>query len=402
MELSRWAPPALALTHLLTLGFLGNAMLGSLIQIAAVTAAVPFARPRRLLALVWLPWQLGVALLAAGLAHQSPALLTAAGLTLAWAGGGFVLETGAALWRSAARDATTRGLRLALVGLVVTIVLGLLLAGFLGGHWPLPFLTVLSLHVGWGGVGWGGVLLMGVAFTVVPMFQLTPAYPTGLARWSLPLLFGLLAGWSVLVWFDTAAGWRNSLLLGPLLLLVGATLNLQRRSRRKPDLTRRFWLTASASLLAAILLTGVRPWLPASLLDPVDLLLGILWLFGGLGHAVAGMLFKILPFLIWLHWQRFNPRRRKLPSMKDLAPDADVVRTLWLWRAALAAMVGGGWWPGGWRVAGVLVALAAGRLAWQAAEMMRTYRRWKAVLQSEPGSTPAGGGLPGMPPPRGA
>ncbi len=381
--LNRWDPAVLALTHLMTIGFMGNAMLGSLIQLAAVTAAVPFAKPGRLLALVWLPWQLGCGFLVAGLASMSPVWLIPAGLMLGLAAAAFILETGYALWRSAARDATTRGLRLAVVGLAVTVILGLLLAGLLAGYWTVPFKVVLDLHVGWGSVGWSGTLLLGVAFTVVPMFQLTPAYPVRLARFSLPLLALLLVGWSALTWTEVMPLWRNWLLVGPVLLLGGTTLNLQRKSRRKPDLTRRFWLTAMGALLAAALLTGLRPWLPDSLLDQVDLLVGILWFFGGLGHAIAGMLFKIVPFLIWLHWQRLNPRRRKLPSMKDLAPDDAVTLTLWLWRAALAATLAGGFWPWGWQLAGALLMAAAGRLTWQLAGMIYKYRQFRRQLQAE-------------------
>ena len=40
----RWAPPAVALVHVFTLGVLGNAMLGSLLQFLPVAAATPLAK----------------------------------------------------------------------------------------------------------------------------------------------------------------------------------------------------------------------------------------------------------------------------------------------------------------------------------------------------------------------
>src|SRR5690554_4839484 len=39
---SRWAPATLALTHLFTLGILGSAMLGAMMQILPVACNVPF------------------------------------------------------------------------------------------------------------------------------------------------------------------------------------------------------------------------------------------------------------------------------------------------------------------------------------------------------------------------
>ena len=44
---SRWSPTTLALTHLMTLGFLGMAMLGALIQILPVVAGVAVAGTAR-------------------------------------------------------------------------------------------------------------------------------------------------------------------------------------------------------------------------------------------------------------------------------------------------------------------------------------------------------------------
>ena len=88
---------------------------------------------------------------------------------------------------------TARAMRLAALMLAATVLLGLaLLSNHAFGWWLQARETLADLHLTWGLLGWVGILVVGVAYQVVPMFQLTPAYPARLTRWLAPLLFGLL------------------------------------------------------------------------------------------------------------------------------------------------------------------------------------------------------------------
>src|SRR5690606_6291983 len=95
---SRWTPAALALTHLFTLGVLGSAMLGAVMQILPVACNVPFPRAARVATGTHAALTLGTLCLAGGFLHPRPwAFLAAAGLL----GAAFVLFIGAAglaLW----------------------------------------------------------------------------------------------------------------------------------------------------------------------------------------------------------------------------------------------------------------------------------------------------------------
>src|SRR5699024_6037011 len=66
--------------------------------------------------------------------------------------------------------------RLSLVSLLVTIVLGATLAGSMAMALPLPRMLT-DLHAGWGLLGWVGLLIVGISFQVIPMFQVTERYP---------------------------------------------------------------------------------------------------------------------------------------------------------------------------------------------------------------------------------
>ncbi len=66
MFASRWMPSVLAATHMLTLGFMMEVMLGALIQMLPVVAGANLAKPLLLARIVHGGLTLGVLLLAAG------------------------------------------------------------------------------------------------------------------------------------------------------------------------------------------------------------------------------------------------------------------------------------------------------------------------------------------------
>lgn len=215
--LSRWTPATLAATHLLTLGFLAMCMIGALTQMLPVLAGAILGQPRAVAWLTHLPLTLGTLLLAGGLLFGArPALLAALPL-LAWALLGFAATAGLALRHSLAGSPTTAAMKLALVALAVTALLGVLLDLVLSGRATLPLPRLTDLHAAWGLLGWIGLLTFGVAFQVVPMFQLTQAYPSALHRLLAPALLAALLAWSGGHWLGLEA-----LRWGGLLGLAGA------------------------------------------------------------------------------------------------------------------------------------------------------------------------------------
>ena len=64
---SRWTPALLALTHLVTLGFLSMTMIGALMQMLPVVADSSMPQPRLVAWMVHIPLVAGTAMLASGL-----------------------------------------------------------------------------------------------------------------------------------------------------------------------------------------------------------------------------------------------------------------------------------------------------------------------------------------------
>jgi hypothetical protein len=328
---SSWDGAALAMLHLGTLGFLLSVMLGALYQMTPVLAGAP------------VPWVrlahgvhgllvLGVALLTWGMSAYSPPGFALAGGALLLAALGFLAPIAVALARAPARTGTVAAMRLSIVALALVVALG----GYLAYHRAGPGYTAdwVQLRHGHGAlglVGWVGGLITGVSWQVIPMFYLTPAFPSWSQRAVLgALLVTVLAVPVVLVVHATdlaiglatlpgaAAVW----LLAPLL-----TLSLiARRRRKRPDASLAYW-RGGLACAPAVLATGA-----IMMLWPDDRHTAILfaWLaiWGWAGLIVHGMLMRIVPFLVWFHRFAALVGQTAVPSMRELVPEPRARRGL--------------------------------------------------------------------------
>jgi len=365
-------PATLALTHLLTLGFLGMVMLGALSQMLAVVAGAPLPQVRRVAWVSHLGLLLGTPLLALGLYGGQAALLMAGSSLLGLGLLVFLGAVGVALMRVQPTD-TTQAMRLAALALGITLLLGMGLANWLSGYWtPKAPLDWLASHVLWGLGGWVGVLVMGSAWQVVPMLQLTPSYPPRLTRWSWRgMLVALpLASLAAQPW--RAAGQTMVALV--LIVFAVTTLRLQSlRKRKLADVTLDFWRIGMVCLIAAALLAMIQT--RRALPDAWVLLAGLLFLLGFAVSVVTGMLYKIVPFLAWFHLQARLGFKPGQPSMRDYLPEARARGQLRLHLAALLCLLAAPFLPLLAIPGGLLLAASAAWLGWNLWQVLRLYRQ---------------------------
>lgn len=383
---SRWTPAALAATHLLTVGFMLQVMLGALIQVLPVVAGAALARPLWVARVVHPAINLGALALAGGFLWSAPGWLHAAGTLLALALLVFVVAAGSALFRVPSTSPSIRGIKLSLAGLAVVGGSGLFMLLALAGGWSLPLLALADLHAAWGLAGWAGMLLAAVAYVVVPMFQLTPGYAARPA-WGFPVfLFAVLLAWSAALAFD--ADWPAR--LGRLLLAAGGaafavqTLRLQAKRRRaRPDTTFRYWQFGLYGALLALAILAAGALVPALADDPRwTPAFGLVLLLGAFVPLIVGMLAKIVPFLLWLDLQNHGLVGKALPPMNKLLPEAPMQRQFQVFVAAaglaLLAVLLPDWLS---RPAGVLLIAAA---VWLAVNLLQASWRHGRQLQQAP------------------
>lgn len=386
---SRWTPSALALTHLLVAGFMLQAMCGALLQFVPVAAGGNVAHPRRLAAVTHPLLIIATMLLASAFVFAMAILFVAAAVMFVLAIGLYVAVVGYALLMTPAQGATLQALRLAVIGLAVTVGLGAALALALGYGRNWPLVEVTNVHAAWGLGGWALTLLMGVSYHVVPMFQLTPPYPLRLAS-SLPLtMFILLALWSWQI-VGEPAGWQTTALLGAILLAAvyaATTLFLQARRRRKlTDPTLLFFRGAMVSALLFAASSIVLAFDADMAGDPrAAIWLGMLAIPGVFVSAITGMFYKIVPFLNWLHLQRIGGVGVPPPNMRDMIPEPAMKGQMRLHFLALSALLLAVPLPLLTRPAGLLFAASCFWLGVNLARALHLYLRSRRRLTVAPG-----------------
>lgn len=339
--ITAWSIKTVALVHMVTLGWLAMIMMGAFYQMVPVLVGghVPGIRLTRL---NFYFLTLGISSLIIGLNFWLPIFLIIAVILLAIGITNFVSQLSIALFRMKANRPVVFALRLSILFLALTAILGILMIGSMYGWWRLGVdRSILKyLHITYGLIGWVGFLLMGVAFHVIPMFYLTEAFPDRRANLIIVLELIGIGSLSIGFIFQVPPLWLilNSIpvFLGFLVFISQIIILLKRRQRKNVDTTLRFWRLGLLCLPLALIS------LPISLfrMDEVfTYLFAMLFLVGFASAITNGMLYKIIPFLIWLH--RFSSLVGKVetPTMKEILPDPPAHRQFYLFSGALVLLL---------------------------------------------------------------
>ncbi|WP_298630243.1 hypothetical protein [uncultured Thermus sp.] len=294
-------PWGLALAHLFLLGFGVGVLLGAMHQLLPVVLEAPLYRPEWGYPVMAL-WGLGTALLAWGFA-QAPSLVPAGGALVLLALFLFAYHAYLTFRQAPRWNRVATALAWVVFYLILTPLLGLLQA--LSQRYGFYDPERLAWHLL---AGLGGVFLLsilGVGYKLVSMFTLTHGVDErilGHFLWAANL--GLLG---------LAMGER----LGYLLLLLAYALALydtwrilRNRMKKALDIGVRHYLLGLFFLGLALLAL------------PFDPVWAALWFaLGFVGLVVTGMLYKILPFLVWTH--RYAPKagKEKVPMLKEMLPE---------------------------------------------------------------------------------
>jgi hypothetical protein len=340
-------PRLLALTHVVSLGWITLAIMGASYQM------IPVAIERRLWSERLATWQLGA--MAGGIAGMVGHFWTGRWTGLAWAAMlvaagalSHVINVALSLRGLPRWSFTARGLALGLAGLTLTVAFGMTLAATHGHDvFPGGILSAVHAHFHLALLGWITPMILGVAARVYPMFLLAPE-PGKLG--GRVQLWGLGLGVPTVV-----AGF----LLGQVLLLVEGVIAVAvalavhvawvvsfARHRKRPalDWGLRFVLTGTACVapatglgLVVLLHPGGAPRLAISY--------AVVALGGWVSLTIVGMMLKIVPFLVWYRVYAARAGREPVPMVAQLTwPAAE--------RLAYGLLTGG--------TAGLALAIAAG------------------------------------------
>jgi hypothetical protein len=202
-------------------------------------------------------------------------------------------------------------------------------------------ISAMHAHAHLGALGCFTMLIVGVSYKLIPMFTLSEVQSPTRAISSVALLNIGLAGSFVTILLRSPWKLAFTLLLVTALGLYGWELVaiLRRRKRRVLDWGIRYFLTAVALLLPLSVLAVVLSWpgLPLNLLTgQLENLYGFLGFIGVISFAIIGMLYKIIPFLVWFKSYSRQIGRAQVPALAEMYSSRWQAVGYWAYLAGLA------------------------------------------------------------------
>lgn len=235
----------------------------------------------------------------------------------------------------------------ALFWLLATMLLGLFVAA--SKTWPLNYFSAVAqmhAHAHLGVLGLFVMVTVGVSYKLVPMFTLSDLQSPRRAWTSVILLNAGLAGAAPAILLESS--WKLVfglvIVLGLVFYGVELLAIVRHRQRRALDWGVRYFLTAMALLVPAAGCGLVLGWpgLPLTqFTGQLENVYGFLALLGVITFAILGMLYKIVPFLVWYAVYSKQIGRSKVPSLGDLYSTRVQVGGYVLWLAGLAGVSAG-------------------------------------------------------------
>ena len=330
---SRWHSNSLALTHLLTIGFMLMVMIGALYQFIPVMMGQLIPASKIIAPLVHVGLFIGSLTLCFAFLSQERILYQ---LALAFLASAIILFAASLLPLLIARlknHLMVFLLRILFTVLVVTIGLGLyLLFAYSFPELQINYRLYTDTHALWGLTGWTVLLIMAVSSQIIPMFYVTPEFSiTYLKSLSLLIVLSL----SFILFLNT--GLINSVPLVDELISIVLSIELmffaiytirliRQRKRKLPDATINFFYLSLISMIVTIVIW----WLYIKvlllryefLMPQFELIIAILLIYGLAISAMMGMLQKIVPFLIYLNLQQLSMKHpgsiTLVPNMKKI------------------------------------------------------------------------------------
>jgi Cytochrome C and Quinol oxidase polypeptide I len=202
-------------------------------------------------------------------------------------------------------------------------------------------ISAMHAHAHLGAIGVFLMLMVGISYKLVPMFTLSEVRSQRRAHASILLLNAGLAGafFAVLLRSPFKPLFAVVVIAGFVVYAFEMAAILRARKRRPLDWGMKGFLTAMALLgpLSVLALLISWPSLPlTALTGQLENLYGFLALLGVISFGIIGMLYKIIPFLVWYRSYSRLIGRSKVPALAELYSAPLQAAGFWTYLAGLA------------------------------------------------------------------
>lgn len=333
----------IAITHLFALGWLGSIVMGAMYQLVPVALETKLFSEKLAkiqfafhvagfwgMVLAFRAWNMNIL--------GGFGVLVGIGVCL------FIYNIGRTLLRVPKWNVVAVSVASAIGWILLTIIVGLLIAAAKAGHANFMFrfnpIGTMHAHAHLGALGFFTMLIVGVSYKLIPMFTLSEMQSSRRAMTSVILLNFGIAGSFVSLLLQANLKPLFALTVITALVIYGweMTKIVRARKRRVIDWGVKYFLTAIAllgplSVLAFILSLPHLPLNPFT--GQLEDAYGFVGFGGVVSFAVIGMLYKIIPFLVWFGTYSKYIGRAQVPALAEMYSSRLQMLGYWIFLMAL-------------------------------------------------------------------
>ncbi len=298
--MGRYAVDSIVIAHALTIGFLGFIMLGALTQMLPVLVGAKMPKVDFVSKYSYVLLTVGLLSMIVGMLGESAPLTSLAAFGL---GGGFlmmILSMALALKDVTNFTPTVKAISTSLVFATLIVLMGLfLLYSYATNDINELHMIVANVHSVWAVFGFAGVLIIGVAFQVLPMFYVAPKFKSFCKKRVVWLISSGLILWLLASVFKEDYALFAKFWIAMFFWAFATTVWLKLNKRKRPvsDVTVWYWRAASVFLTLGSFLWIFDEFFKHEYVVMVGILIG----GGFIMSIMIGMLYKVVPFLVWFH-----------------------------------------------------------------------------------------------------
>ena len=298
--MNRYSMDAIITTHAITIGLFSFIMLGSLTQMLPVLAGAKIHRVKPVTLISYVLLTSGLLSMILGLKLDIKYLLNYSYIAL---GSGFLIMISAitySLKDVVTYNATIKGMTVSLLFAFFIVIMGTVLLFEYATNSVSEYHNFLAnVHSVWAIFGFSGLLIIGVSFQVLPMFYVAPKFKQFCKKRVVVLI-----STGLVLWLLTNLYFEEYVLYAKLWIAMffwafatTVWLKFNRRKRPISDVTVWYWRSASIFLTLGAFLWIFDEFFKHEYIVMVGILIG----GGFILSIMLGMLYKIVPFLVWFH-----------------------------------------------------------------------------------------------------
>lgn len=297
--MSRFSIDSIVVTHALTIGFLGFVMLGAMTQMLPVLVGAKIPNVGKVAKYAYILLVIGTLSMLFGMSLDNRLLNIIAFIGLGTGFFAMLISIAISLFSVKNFTATVKGISTSVVFAFFTVLMGLyLLYSYITKDITELHIIVANIHSVWAIFGFAVILIIGVAFQVLPMFYVAPKFKQFCKKRVVWLISTGLIMWLILSAFYEEYSWFGKLWIATFVWAFATTVWIKLGKRRRPisDVTVWYWRAASLFLTLGSFLWIFDEYFKHEYIVMVGILIG-----GFIVSIIIGMLYKIVPFLVWFH-----------------------------------------------------------------------------------------------------